>query len=472
MALSPEVYLISSIVLNGDYKAALAAGLNGDMFHTCRDEFDWIARYVAKYQKSPSKAAFHRAHQSFRLKDTNDTAHFVDEVRKSHARQEMTVLLRDQADLIAQGKISEAADLGLAGVTKIAAGMGEHEEIDALNDWKPMFNEVRARKARFEEFGMAGFPTGFDTLDERTGGVQRGQSWIIAARLGEGKSFKMLEMAAAMIIAGHRVHFAALEMSKSEVTMRLHNLLSGKLGMQVFQSSALAQGRDFNIKDYQKFLNELPNKIKGNLTVSDTRGLGSMEIASQLERNRPDAYFLDYLTLGKMRGDGGWQDIGRFSKDIKEMGQRYDTAMISAAQLNRNGTEKDSGAETIGGSDQIGQDADAVIILKKLSTRMTEMRLVKYRHGKAGYKFYSFLDLETGTANEVSKERAAEIVDIDKDRLDAESATASVSPHKRKQVIKSIQEEQLANDDVELNSAAYALPRGAKTRRPLRKLNK
>ena len=459
MALSPEIYLLSSIVLRREFTVALAEGVTTEMFHTCQDEFDWIAKYHAKHRKEPSKAAFVRAFPNFRVKDVDDTKHFVEEVRKSHARQEMTVLMRDQADLIAEGKVSEAAELGMSGITRIAAGMGAHEEVDALNDWKPMYDEVRARKALFDEFGMAGIPTGFETLDERTGGVGRGQSWIVAARLGEGKSFKMLQMTAAAILAGKRVHFAALEMSRAEVTMRLHNLLSSSVGAHIFQSTQLAQGKDFDLKLYRKFLDDLPKKVSGHLTVSDTRGLGSMEIASQIERNRPDLYMLDYLTLGKMKGDGGWQDIGRFSKDIKEMAGRYDIGMVSAAQLNRNGTDKDAGAETIGGSDQIGQDADAVIVLKKMSTRMTEMRLVKYRHGKSGYKWFSFLDLETGVFNEVSKDRALEIADIDKSRADDE---LNAEPPKRKSVVASIQAEGLQN-------AAYSTP-GSARKRPLRKV--
>lgn len=264
----------------------------------------------------------------------------------------------------------------------------------------------------------------------------------------------MLEMTAAAIIGGYRVHFSALEMSKAEVQMRLHNLLSSHVGIRVFQSIQLAQGRDFDIKQYRQFLEDLPKTVKGKLTISDSRNVGAMEIAAQIERNQPDLYMLDYLTLGKMRGDGGWQDISKFSKDIKEMGKRYDCGMVSAAQLNRSGTDKDAGAETIGGSDAIGQDADAVIILKKMSTRMTEMRLTKYRHGRSGYKWFSYLDLETGERKEVSKDKAMEIRDIDLAKMDEE--LNSEPPKKRALgVVRSIQGE--ATEP----AAAYASPKGA-----------
>lgn len=457
MALSPEVYLISSIVQNQDFQNALAAGVTADMFHTCAEEYEWLNRYYAQHRKEPSVVAFRRAHPRFRIiKNCDDTLHFVEEVRKSHARQRMTELLRDQADLIAEGRVDEAAEIGMRATVQIASEMGAHTDIDPLEDWSPTYQHVMARKANFDEFGMAGIPTGFDTLDERTGGIGRGQFAIFAARLGEGKSTKLLEIAAAAILApaGYKVHYASLEMSKHEVTMRLHNLLSGRLGFQVFKSTELAQGRIADVKAYRKFLEELPKKIQGKITISDVRGIGETEIAAQIERHQPDLYILDYLTLAKMRGDGGWQDIGRFSKACKDMSKRYDLGFVAAAQLNRQGADKDAtAATTIGGSDQIGQDADMVVMIRKMSTRITEMRLDKYRHGPAGYKWYSFLDLATGDAKEVSREKALDIIDIDKQRLDDEMNAEPPTRIKKLQLIKSVQQEGLEESET---------PRGAK----------
>lgn len=465
MALSPEVYLLSSIVLNGDYQTAMKHGAVEEMFHVHAEEWNWLAAYYAKFRKTPSRNAFRRAWPRFTLKDVDDTGHYVEEVRKAHAKQELTALLNDQADLIAKGDITGAADLGMSGITKISAGMGAHEEIDALTDWKPIYNEVKKRKLTFDEFGMAGIPTGFETLDERTGGVGRGQSWILAARLGHGKSFAMLQMACSALLGGYNVHFAALEMSRHEVTMRIHNLLSSEVGMRVFQSTQLAQGRDFDLKMYRDFLEQLPKIVKGRLTVSDTKGLGAAEIASQIERNHPDVYYLDYLTLAKMRGDGGWQDIGKFSKDVKEIGGRYDVAMVSAAQLNRGGTDKDAGTETIGGSDQIGQDADAIIMLRKRSTRVTEFQLAKYRHGRDGFRWYNFLDLKTGKREEVSKDRALELIDVDKDIADDEAEQAAKRKPKTSTVVRSLV--QKSGQQESIDRAALSTPRST-----LRKLPK
>lgn len=421
VALSPEVLLISSIVNTQDMKTALAEGLSEDLFHVCTEEYEWLARYYGKYRRTPSKVAFKRAYPNFRLRDVDDTKHFVQEVKVEHTKSLLTEHLRDQADLIAQGKIGEAVDMGRSGIVKIAGSLGVADEVDVLENWQSTYKDVKARKLRLEQFGMSGVPTGIPTVDEMTGGVQPGQLWIVGARLGEGKSWILATMTVAAIIGEYRAHFSALEMTKSEMSMRLHNLLSSSYGRQVFQSVSLSQGKNYDLKAYRNFLEELPKKVKGHLTVSDRKNIGAMEIAAQLERNKPDVYFLDYLTLAKMRGDGGWQDVGAFSKDLKTLGNDYQCGIVSAAQLNRAATEsgkEPAGAETIAQADGIGQDADAVLTMKKLSDSITMMKMAKYRHGRSGFCWYMHMDLDNGVITEVSKNRAEDIMDRDAERRD------------------------------------------------------
>ena len=334
------------------------------------------------------------------------------------------------------------------------------DEVDALADWKHTYNEVKARKLRADQFGQSGIPTGMTTLDDMTGGIAPGQLWVVGARLGEGKSWFLARMAVGAIMNGYKAHFAALEMSRTEVVMRLHNLLSSSYGQAVFQSTQLSQGKDYDIRAYRQFLEKLPEKIKGSMTVTDTRNIGAMEIAAHLERNRPDVYYLDYLTLAKTRGDGGWQDIGNFSKDLKALAGQYQVGMVAAAQLNRNGADTSKeppGAETIASADAIGQDADGVITLKKKSDRVTMAKMAKYRHGRSGYCWYLRVDLDAGLIEEVSKQQAEDLMDQDSDRRDKLMSEIGKGPKKR------LRSPDLAPDNV----AAYAATGNV---RPLRRV--
>lgn len=422
MAVSPETYLISSVLRDGDYTLALAKGISNEMFHAYHDEWVWIETYFSKYRKTPTKVAFKRHFPDFNLKAVNDTAHFVDEVRRAHSRLLMTSLISDATDLIADGDTDKAVKEVQQAMIRVTSEMGGVQDVDILKDWENIYNEVKFRKEKYDQEGMAGIPTGFDTLDERTGGLQAGQLWIVGARLGEGKSWTLLRMAVAAIMGGHGAHFAALEMSRLDVAMRVHNFLSGHVGKTVFKSMALAQGKDFDIAEYREFLRTLKSQVKGTLTVSDDRKIGSLEIASQIERHRPAVYYLDYLTLAKTGGDGGWQDIGKLSKELKVIAGEYNVPIVAAAQLNReNGLGREvPGAEALAGADAIGQDADAVVTLKKRSARVTEYFLPKYRHGSAGYHWHVQMELTKGIFQEVSYNKARDLMDKDKENAEIE----------------------------------------------------
>lgn len=417
MATNPEALLISSVLREKDFTTAMARGVTNELFHAYQDEWLWIERYFSKHRKTPSKLAFKNHFPEFQVKAVEDTAHFVDEVRKSHSMYAMTGAMRDAADLMADGDVNAASMLLQKSVVTVNSQIGGTNDVNILESWKGIYDDVKFRKDKFDSDGMAGVPTGFETLDERTGGLQPGQLWIVGARLGEGKSWAMLRMAVAAIIMGHKVHFAALEMSQVDVAMRIHNFLSGSVGKQVFQSMALSQGKNFDIKAYREFLRTLSQQIKGTMTVSDKRKIGSLEIAAQIERHRPDVYFLDYLTLAKTQGDGGWQDIGRLAKDLKDIAGEYKIPIVSAAQLNRaDGTGKAMpGPEALAQADAIGQDADAVITMKKRSDTIIEFMLAKYRHGNAGYGWHAKMDLDRGEFNELSYNKAMDQIEKDKE---------------------------------------------------------
>ncbi|WAA20043.1 DnaB-like dsDNA helicase [Gordonia phage Hanem] len=450
MAVSAEVLLISSIINTGDFQTALAEGASEELFTTCPDEWDWVSRYFRRNKRCPSMNAFKIAFPKFRIKDVDDVKHYVNEVRIERTRLALTEHLRDQADMLAQGDVQGACDLAQRGIVKIAAGIGTVQDHDILNDWKTTYNTVKARKLRTEDFGMAGIATGFETVDYHTGGIQPGQLWIVGARLGQGKTWTLMNMACAALMNDHKAYFAALEMSKDEVAFRIHNFLSSSIGMQVFQSQQLSQGKDFDLKEYRKFLAEIPKRVKGQLVVSDKRNIGAADIAAAFERTHPDAFYLDYLTLARMKGDGGWQDIGNFTKELKTLAGEYNVAIAAAAQLNRSGAENSKeppGAETIAQADAIGQDADAVITLMKKSDRVTMFKMAKYRHGRDGFMWYANIDLKNGVFEEVSKNRALDIIDQDADRRDKELESER-TPIKRKtsaqkSQIASIQQEAL-----------------------------
>jgi replicative DNA helicase len=313
---------------------------------------------------------------------------------------------------------------------------GLSDDPDIIEHWQETYDEVMRRAARQQEFGLAGLPTGFPTLDERTGGPQPGQVWIVAARLGQGKTWSLVRMAVAACFSGHSIQYDALEQGRAEIAMRVHTFASSEFGKQVFKNLDLSQGKNFSPREYKEFLQDMRKQVSGKFHIGDTsRGpISPLSIGAQMERNRPQALYLDYLTL--MEADEGgaddWRGIGRLSKSLKLMAGRYGIPIIAAAQLNRQAAVgKDlAGPETLAEADAIGRDADAVITMRQMSKRVIAMKLAKFRHGRDGFIWYTRFLPNTGYFEEVTFDEAQDLIAEDKDE-EEDDDNVSFKPRQR-----------------------------------------
>ena len=82
----------------------------------------------------------------------------------------LTSVMRDSADYIADGNIDAAVKTLHSQIINISASIGDlNNDSDILTSWQDTYEEVAKRVDRVTEHGMSGVPTGFTTLDERTG---------------------------------------------------------------------------------------------------------------------------------------------------------------------------------------------------------------------------------------------------------------------------------------------------------------
>lgn len=423
MAVSPEIYLISSVLRDQDVTTAIKHGVSRDMFRSYPEEWEWIEDYWQRYRKTPSKNAFKTAFASFPLKAVNDTGHFSEEVRKSHARFGLLASVSEVTNLVKDGDLEGAIAMMHRNIITVAAGMGTVNDEDIITNWEEVYNEVARRHEKVRKGGMAGIRTGFDTLDDRTGGMNPGDLVIVGARLGEGKSWTMQRMATTAVMDGCSVQFDALEQSRVQVEMRVHAFLSSAVGKEIFSSSQLMQGKDFNLKAYRNFLSKMKDSIKGRLHVSDTsRGkVSTLTVASQIERNHPDIVFIDYITL-MAKGGTDWQHVAAISGELKQISMSYQVPIVAAAQLNRaNGLGKEpAGPEALAQADAIGQDADMVITSRQQSPSVLKYLMAKHRNGAGGFAWYVQFQPNKGIMKEVTYSKAQELKDADADERDAE----------------------------------------------------
>lgn len=425
MPYSPEGHLIASIVRNGEMQVALANGVTSEMFHVHPSEWEWLENYFLRHKKAPSRIAFLSRFPGFRLVKTDDTAHFAEEVRKAHARHQLTEIMNEVADLVTEGDIELAVKKMHSGIITVAAGVSNVNDADLFTSYDDILFDADSRVHRVKSQGSSGIPSGLKTIDEDRGGYNPGELIIIAARLGEGKSWIMQHGAAVAAAAGYTVQFNALEQSRSQVAFRIHTLLSGSVGKALFRNTALMQGKNYDQRAYRAFLAQLAKTVPGKLHVSDTtRGrVSALTIAAQIERNKPDIQYIDYIGL-MSRDDNDWQGMAKLSGNLKQIGVEYGIPIVAAAQLNRqNGLGKEPpDAEALALSDSIGQDADLVITSKLRSPSVLKMKRAKERNGIGGDTWWMEFRPSDGVIKECSFNRAQDLMDKDAEDRDNRSA--------------------------------------------------
>jgi hypothetical protein len=423
----PEQALISSVITNNEVLIAIERGVVAGWFHAYRLEWEFVQRYFERHKKSPPKSSFRRKFPDFEFVPAEDVAPLIDECRDGHAKHTLLVTVRDLTESIRSDRdpmiIMKEAERALIGLHSEVQGTANSAEI--TEDWEQAYREVTNRVTRAGTTGQAGIPTGYPTLDKATGGINSGEFWIVAARLGQGKTWTLVNMATHALIAGKTVLYVALEGSRSAIHMRSHNLLSAMYSKEVFKSIDLMRGTGVDLLEYKKFLKSLSRNLTGKFIVDDTppSRVNPLTVAAMIERYNPDVTYLDYIQ--KMdNGGGDWQSMTALSAQMQDVAVRYDQPIVAASQINRTGGigNDPPGAEHLAGSDSLGRDIDALVTQKSLSTRVSRMRLAKYRHGPDNQKWWAVRDLDKGRIFEATSEDAADY--LDEDRQDEDDRDA------------------------------------------------
>jgi len=230
-----------------------------------------------------------------------------------------------------------------------------HETIEILDKYQQRQGDV------------IGVPTGFKRLDELTAGFQKSDLIIIAGRPSMGKTaFSLCSAMNACTSSGTGVAFFSLEMSKSQLCMRLISIESkinlrkirvGKLNKSDMNKVLMAAGK----------ISELP------FYIDDSATLSIFEMRAKARRLKAEKdigmVIVDYLQLmeGPARADSRQQEISQISRSLKALAKELDIPIVALSQLSR-------APETRGGSRRpmlsdlresgaIEQDADMVLFI-------------------------------------------------------------------------------------------------------------
>jgi replicative DNA helicase len=229
----------------------------------------------------------------------------------------------------------------------------------------PTFERIEQLQAA--KGGLTGVPTGFHGLDDKTGGFQRGDLIIVAARPSMGKTAFVTGVALQAAIT-HRIPVAmfSLEMSKEQLVQRmlcaealvdLSRLLRGRLSDDDYVQLAQAAGH----------LNTAPIWIddSGTLTVLEMRAK-----ARRLKADQPELgmVIVDYIQLMHAAGsaENRQQEVSAISRGLKALAKELRVPIIALSQLSRAPEQRSEHRPQLSDlreSGSLEQDADLVMFL-------------------------------------------------------------------------------------------------------------
>lgn len=429
---SAEVYLINSLIRSKSYQTVVAYGLSSEMFIGYQEEMEWIERFFASWHTTPTKDALLERYPEFpwhKYSSHEELSHWCMEVKRDFRQNSLVRLVSEAAQRLHDDRddedisqeVLQLLDSGVGEIKKVAGGMNAAFEV--TNDWESIFDTFldKVERAELSKNGVSGIPTGLKTLDLVTGGFQPGWFVVLAARLGAGKTYSAIRMAFEAWSAGKSVTYFSLEQSRYQIAARLYGLASKRYYHQIFNPHSLSTGLGVDVMEFKKFLLALKNNdALGRFNIDDTsRGKVTPDsISAVIQARQPDIVFIDYLTLLTNTADD-WRGVAKNSADIQGIAQRFNIPVVGLSQVNRIAGSEMPGPEHLSQSDAIGQDADMMIGLRKLSKHCMEWGIGKYRHGEGGQKWKTHFDPSLGIYDEVSELEANQVIERDRAYEDA-----------------------------------------------------
>ncbi|MGH2531557.1 MAG: replicative DNA helicase [Thermomicrobiales bacterium] len=258
---------------------------------------------------------------------------------------------------------------------------------------------------------VIGVATGFTDLDQLTGGLQKSDLIIVAARPSVGKTAYALGMAyGAAVTHGKTVGIFSLEMSAEQLVQRL-------LAMETGVDSHRLRLGQIDDHEWDRISRAFGRLAEAKIFIDDSSGINVMEVRSKARRLQAEAgvdmIIVDYLQLmHARRSENRVQEISEISRGLKGLARELNIPVVALSQLSRaveTRSDHHPMLSDLRESGSIEQDADIVMFIYRDEVYdpntekkgIAEIIVAKHRNGPVGsvnLRFFEktarFADLE------------------------------------------------------------------------------
>lgn len=252
---------------------------------------------------------------------------------------------------------------------------------------------------------ISGYLTSYPDFDRLTGGLQRGDVIIIAARPSVGKTAFALNLAAGHCRNGGKSILFSLEMGTKQLLKRMISA-EGNIHASKWRDIP----NRFTTKDYERAIHAIGTMTDWELEIFDTkRTIAEIraEIRNQLHKhpNQKTLVIIDYLQLimpSVIRRDRRDLEIGEITRELKLLAMELQIPIVLLSQLSRGvdaRQEKRPVMSDLRESGNIEQDADMIAFLyredyyDRQAAKRNELEIIiaKQRNGPTGTVKMKFL---------------------------------------------------------------------------------
>ncbi len=217
--------------------------------------------------------------------------------------------------------------------------------------------------------GVTGVPTGFAELDSMTGGLQKSDLIIIAARPSVGKTAFALTIARnAAVKYGVPTAVYSLEMAQQQLLIRLL-AAEARVDAHALRTGTLPESQWAYISTRIHKLAPAP------IFIDDTPALSILELRARARRLKTEhdigLVIVDYLQLmqGPAKAESREREVSMISRSLKVLAKELDIPVVALSQLRRSveerGGDKRPILSDLRESGALEQDSDVVIFIHR-----------------------------------------------------------------------------------------------------------
>lgn len=398
---APEALFISALLEVGQYIPGMY-GIRDDQFSGHKPVHQFCTNYQATSKVAPPLNLLTKKFPNFPFEPNINPVWAATQLAEAHTNRMLRKVMAKASMAVAEEAHDEAIAMLRDTLSRITPAVSQG--INATD-----MSQLEGK----DDLVTCPVPAGM--LSKITNGIGAGDLWYVAARLGVGKSWRLIQHAVTAAEAGWDVAYFSLEMPAKAVIDRIHRIA---------------------LRNYTKPWPELELPERSELIEKWSQGKGTINIYDP-SAGRCDAavvssvagentlVIVDYVGLmytnSGIRSIEDWRAAATISNQLKEVALEHSVPIIAAAQINRSGESKGSGmpgAEHLAQSDALGQDADALITLKKYGQHALVNALTKYRHGESGAKWYTQFEPGKAKLGDISPEMANQLKALDEEADD------------------------------------------------------